>query len=226
MGDVVSVGDHAVRLAINPRAKRITLRVDLANAQIIAVAPHEKLLGAAVAFAQQKQGWIATRLARLPQPVVLGLGTGVPYRGCTLTLATGAVRAQVIADVLHVRGSPPRAGVAAMGYLKAQARIRAQDRLAHYAAIVGRPVHGVRLADPKARWGSCTSDGRIMLSWRLIMAPDDIFDYVAAHEVCHLVHPDHSSNFWDLVTQVYGDAAPARAWLKHNGGRLHAVRGG
>ncbi len=223
-GDVVAVGDHHVRLAVNHRSKRITLRVDAGRAEIIAVAPHVKLLGAAVDFAHQKQGWIATRLARLPQPTVLDLQTTVPYRGAALTLLTGAMRAHIDGDVLRVRAAPGRAGIAAIGFLKAQARVRAQARLHHYAVMVGRTVHGVRLADPKARWGSCTSDGRIMLSWRLIMAPDDVFDYVAAHEVCHLVHPDHSKAFWDLVHRVYGSADGPRSWLKHNGGRLHAVR--
>ena len=161
----------------------------------------------------------------MPKSEILCDGGPLLWRGQTLRLQSGAKRAHVADGIVYVRGAPARAGSAALAFLKAQARMRAHYRVMHYAALLGTQVAALRLADPKARWGSCTSDGRIMLSWRLIMAPDHVFDYVAAHEVCHLRHPDHSPAFWATVGQLYGDVGPAKSWLRAHGGRLHAIRG-
>ena len=78
------------------------------------------------------------------------------------------------------------------------------------------------LRDTRSRWGSCTHEGRLMYSWRLAMAPPEVLDYVAAHEVAHLAHMDHSPRFWAAVATLMPGYAPRRAWLRRNGADLMA----
>ena len=111
--------------------------------------------------------------------------------------------------------------------VKALLKARARDMLAtvsdDYAAALGRPYTRLTLRDTRSRWGSCTSDGGLMYSWRLIMAPPEVLHYVAAHEVAHLQEMNHSAAFWAVVEQLYGDYAAPRRWLRKEGDRLHRV---
>jgi hypothetical protein len=104
----------------------------------------------------------------------------------------------------------------------------ARDRLAgacdDYAARLGKPYARITMRDTRSRWGSCTSDGALMFSWRLIMTPPEVLDYVAAHEVAHLAEMNHSPAFWAVVAQLCPGYAPLRDWLKREGGALQAIR--
>ena len=97
-------------------------------------------------------------------------------------------------------------------------------RIDHYAAQVDRPVTAVSLRDTRSRWGSCTSEGKLMLSWRLVFAPPKVFDYVIAHEVAHLVEMNHSRAFWAIVEGLRPDYRDAKDWLKSDGPDLHRYR--
>ena len=112
--------------------------------------------------------------------------------------------------------------------VKAWLKVRARDRLVaasdHYAALVGRRVSQVTLRDTRSRWGSCTADGALMYSWRLIMAPPRVLDYVAAHEVAHLLEMNHSQAFWDVVARLFPLWQQERIWLKTQGSALQAIR--
>ena len=90
-----------------------------------------------------------------------------------------------------------------------------------HAAGLGRSAGRIRLADPRARWGSCTASGDLMFSWRLIMAPVDVLDYVVAHEVAHLAELNHSPRFWAVVRRLCPGYEPARDWLRRHGAELH-----
>jgi predicted metal-dependent hydrolase len=96
----------------------------------------------------------------------------------------------------------------------------------HYAAKIGRRVTRVTLRDTRSRWGSCTAEGALMYSWRLIMAPPEVLRYVAAHEVAHLVEMNHSNRFWAVVEGLYPGWQTQRAWLRSHGGALHGLRFG
>ena len=91
------------------------------------------------------------------------------------------------------------------------------------AATAGRPVQQVRIGDQKTRWGSCTSDGVLSFSWRLICAPEWVVDYVVAHEVAHLIEMNHSLQFWAVVERLYGSHSRPRAWLKRYGASLQRI---
>ena len=105
-------------------------------------------------------------------------------------------------------------------YLKAEAKQELSVRSHDKAAAIGQRVTRVTLRDTKSRWGSCSHQGALSYSWRLILAPESVLDYVAAHEVAHLVHMDHSPSFWRLVADLHPDPDSARAWLKRDGSAL------
>ncbi len=98
------------------------------------------------------------------------------------------------------------------------------ERTEHHLRTLGQRPVKVSIADTKSRWGSCSPHNRsIRYSWRVIMAPPAVADYLAAHEVAHLVHADHSPAYWSVVQHLVGDHRPFRKWLRENGPALHAV---
>lgn len=110
-------------------------------------------------------------------------------------------------------------------WLQQQAAEHFEARLTHFCSLAGRSLRGWRLASPNGRWGSCSSDGRIMLNWRLIHFPADVVDYVVAHEVAHLRHMNHGPDFWREVERLHPDFARARLALKpHHPGSLPLLR--
>jgi predicted metal-dependent hydrolase len=124
--------------------------------------------------------------------------------------------------VLHVPGGaaglPPRVGA----FLKDAARRGCAGAVARHAARLGRAPRRLTLRDPRSRWGSCTSEGDLMFSWRLAMAPSAVLDYVVAHEVAHLAELNHSPRFWAEVRRLCPDFEAQRAWLRRHGAGLHA----
>jgi predicted metal-dependent hydrolase len=129
-------------------------------------------------------------------------------------------------DMLLVPGAPDRVAARIAGFLKQTARDRLAASSDHYANALGRSYTRLTLRDTRSRWGSCTADGGLMYSWRLIMAPPEVLNYVAAHEVAHLAEMNHSDAFWQVVTRLYGDYRAPRRWLREKGGDLHRYRFG
>jgi len=106
-------------------------------------------------------------------------------------------------------------------FLIKRAKAEISPRAMAYADRIGRRVSRISLRDPRSRWGSCTSDGALSFSWRLILAPEAVLDYVVAHEVAHMVELNHSHRFWAVVRDIAGDTRSAKVWLKEHGTRLH-----
>lgn len=106
-------------------------------------------------------------------------------------------------------------------WYRRQARALLDERSRALAGRLGAHVTAVTVRDPRSRWGSCSSRGRISYSWRLLLAPERVLDHVVAHEVCHLLRPDHSPAFWALVREVNPGTDAARRWLREHGPRLH-----
>jgi predicted metal-dependent hydrolase len=164
-------------------------------------------------------------MARVPALVRVEEGTALPVEGRLRTLITAPnSRTEVAGDVITVRGPTDRVAQQAQSLLKALARDRCTSALDHYAGRLELPYAGLSLRDTRGRWGSCTHKGAIMLSWRLIMAPAPVLRYVAAHEVAHLAHFDHSPAYWRTVDQLFPGWERQRDWLKANGSELHRYR--
>ena len=218
------------RLSVNPRARRLSIRIDGRAGEAVLIAPSERKLGDVVAFARTKAGWMRERLDARPQGTPLEPGAVVDLLGRPTRLATtgGAGAARLIEDSegpLILSGGEGEAYARRVENLfKRVARETLQARTdVHLRALGLRPVK-MSIADPKSRWGSCSPHNRtIRYSWRVIMAPPVVIDYLAAHEVAHLVHADHSPAYWSVVQRLVGDHRPHRKWLRDNGPALHAV---
>jgi hypothetical protein len=238
-GDRIEVAGAPVVLRVSARARRVSLRLDPAKREIIATAPAPRLLDEAAAFAGERAGWIAARLAELPSrpPIAPGQTIDVLGETCRLEATSGRARWRPASDAApRVLAAPGEGEAYARGVirlLKAEARRVLSERTELHAIRLGKPTPTVAIMDARARWGSCRPPrtrgfgaeaevGRVRYSWRLILAPYVVMDYVAAHECAHLVEANHSPRFWAVVRGLVGDHRPHRAWLREHGARLHA----
>ena len=214
-----------VRLRRNRRARRFTLSVSHVDGAATLTIPHRTPLTEARMFLLRQSDWLAGAVERAPEAVVVAPGARLPYRGREVVLSAPGGRTEwpsVDGVMLTAPGPVGRAPTRALAFLKNEARAELTRAAHHYAGRLGREVRKITLRDPRSRWGSCTSRGDLSFSWRLIMAPPEVLDYVAAHEAAHLVEMNHSPRFWALVERLLPDYRAPRAWLKAEGRGLHA----
>ncbi|WP_415922089.1 M48 family metallopeptidase [Tateyamaria sp. SN6-1] len=222
-------GDPDIPLILRPsvRARRITLRVSQVDGRVTVTLPQRVPEREALAFAAQKEAWIRAHLAKRQGLVSVQHDTVLPIEGQAHTVVPGTGRAvQAGQGALRVPGPSEKAGPRVLGYLKGRARDRLAAACDLYAGRLGRSYSGIALRDTRSRWGSCSSAGRLMFSWRLILAPPPVLDYVAAHEVAHLAQMNHSPAFWNEVTRIHGPYKVPRQWLRDHGASLHRYRFG
>ena len=229
-GDVLDIEGLRVRLKINRRARRVSLRIDSARGEAVAVAPTQRRLSEAAAFARERSGWARERLAAGPTHRPFKPDGRAPLRGRLVRLiAAGSASAARLVEepegpVIVSGGEGEAFARRVENLMRREALKDLTERTAVHARALGLKVPKVGIGDPRSRWGSCTPGrGSIRYSWRLILAPPQVLDYVAAHEVAHLVHADHSPRFWNVVKQLIGPRMEGRAWLKAHGSELHAV---
>lgn len=215
----------AIELRRNPRARRLTLRADGVRGVLRLSLSARASLREGAALIDANRDWIAAQVAAWPVARPFADGAEIPFDGEVLTIVSGGPRGvRRDGSRLLVGGDPATLPGRVTRWLKAQALADMTPASQALAARVERALHAVRVGDPAARWGSCSSTGRIAYSWRLILAPPDVRHSVVAHEVAHLVHPNHGREFWKLAAELNGgDPAPQRHWLKANGASLHWV---
>lgn len=214
--------DVSLILRRSARARRFSLRVSRLDGRVTLSMPAHAQEADALAFAATQADWIRRAQSGVADATCVAFGTLLPFAGQMLTLTPGPVRTpRVEGALLLLPPDPVRVAIRAQSWLKLQARDRLLAATDRYAAALGRTHTGVTLRDTRSRWGSCAPDGAIMYSWRLIMAPPEVLDYVAAHEVAHLAEMNHSPSFWAVVTRLMPDYAPRRRWLKQQGNALH-----
>lgn len=219
----------AVRLRRHRRARRYTLRIHPSDREAILTMPPRGTLADAKEFAQRHGGWIAARLGRLPKAAPFQAGTLVPLRGIPHRIVhrvsqRGTVWTETRESgerILCVAGGAEHLDRRVHDFLKREARADLLKASAHYAARLGVKVKRISIRDQSSRWGSCTSAGSLSFSWRLILAPPYVLDYLAAHEVAHLVEMNHSAKFWRVVGRICGAVDRAKAWLDTHGNDLH-----
>jgi len=218
-----------VRLEVNPKARRLILRLDERNREAVAVAPSRKKIAEAAAFAQDRVEWIAQHLQALPVEVSLQDGAEFTLRGspCHVSIDGRGRVARLDSgppQVLRVPGEIETTGRRVERFLRKSAKEDLSDAVIRYCDQLGVEARRVTVKDTRTRWGSCTSDGRLAFSWRLIMAPPEVLEYVAAHECAHLLEMNHSPAFWAHVAKCRPRWKAERGWLRKNGRDLHAVR--
>lgn len=227
MADYHLPGDPPVPLTLrrSARARRISLRISSLDGRVTLTLPKSLPEDTALAFAEEKADWIRGHLQKHPEAVQAGFGTVLPIDGQNRMVerAQGR-RIQLEAGRIAVPGNNPARPL--QRYLKELARDRLAEASDYYADRLGKGYSRLTLRDTRSRWGSCTADGGLMYSWRLILAPPAVLRYVAAHEVAHLQEMNHSQAFWDTVERIHGRWQAPRAWLRENGASLHRYRFG
>ncbi|MFK7869054.1 MAG: M48 family metallopeptidase [Roseobacter sp.] len=227
MSDMVLPGEPpiAVRLRRSTRARRLSLRISSLDGRVTLTLPNGVPERHARDFAQEKEPWIRRHLAERGDDVEIAPGMHVPIGGTPHQIVAGTGRSVRLEEgLLHVPGAADRTSARVLGFLKARAKLELAQASAYYADKLGRKFTAITLRDTRSRWGSCTAEGRLMYSWRLVMAPADVLAYVAAHEVAHLAELNHGPAFWEHVRVIYGDYAAARRWLRQEGNALHRYR--
>ena len=213
-----------VTLRRSARARRFSLRVSRLDGRVTLSMPARASESEALAFAGEKADWVRSILAQAAPRRTIAPGSLLPFEGRMLAVTPAAVRAVTATETaLLVPGDPARMAARILAFLKFTARQRLQAESERHAGAVGRPIRAITLRDTRSRWGSCTHDGRLMYSWRLIMAPPEVLSYVAAHEVAHLVELNHSPAFWAIVARLMPDHARQRRWLRTHGSDLHRL---
>ncbi|PHP28712.1 M48 family metallopeptidase [Limimaricola cinnabarinus] len=226
MGEHVLPGDPPLTVALrrSDRARRITLRVSHRDGRVTLTLPRRTPETEALAFLQAREAWVRGHLEQVAPARPVRLGGSLPYLGREIALRPGPVRrATLDGDTLLLPDDAARAPARIMAFLKDRARDRLSAAVDRHAAALGRPVRRLSLRDTRSRWGSCSARGDIMLSWRLVMAPPEIGDYVAAHEVAHLAEMNHSAAFWAVCVRLYPDHRAARDWLRTRGDSLQRI---
>jgi hypothetical protein len=209
-----------VSIRVSPRARRIALRVDAHERKVELVLPVGVPTGQGLRFLAAKRGWIAARLAALPLPVPFAEGFIIPVLGIPHRIQreddAAAPPVAIRNDEIRVRGDPTYLERRIRDHLVAMARSEFARRARPLAARIGRKVTRVTVRDTKSRWGSCSGQGNLSFSWRLIFAPEWVIDYVVAHEVAHLAEMNHGPRFWRLVEGLSSESTAARVWLKRH----------
>jgi predicted metal-dependent hydrolase len=220
---------YPVRIRRHRQARRYTLRIHAATREIILTMPPRGSVREAREFAQKQGGWIAARLRRLPEAAPFADGTVLPLRGVQHRIehrpgVRGTVWPETGASgeaLLCVAGQAPHIERRVGDFLRREAHRDLEAASRRAAEQFGVTVKRVSVRDQSSRWGSCSTTGVLSYSWRLILAPPFVLNYLAVHEVAHLIEMNHSPRFWRLVTGVCSDASRAKHWLDIHGTDLH-----
>ncbi|GLK54946.1 putative metal-dependent hydrolase [Methylopila capsulata] len=224
------LGEVAIAIRRNAQARRMTLRVRSAARDVTLTLPARTSLAAARDFVERHVGWIEQRLARLPEHVPFAHGEIIPLRGEPHRIVLkesvrGLVRVEPglrgDTPILAVYGLAPHAARRLGDFLKREARDDLTEAVRRHAAALGVMVGRMTIKDTKSRWGSCSVAGDLAFSWRLILAPPYVLDYLAAHEVAHRKEMNHGPRYWAHVARIVPDYDRAEAWLKAHGATLH-----
>lgn len=222
--------DAPVLVRRNPRARRISLTVNEAKRGAVLTVPGHASLEEAGSFLAKHYEWLQKRLAALPQPVPFTDGVIMPLRGRDYLLCftpnskkRGVVWTQETPDtpLIFVAGAAEHGPRRLKDWLKRQAREDLSRRCAVHAAALNVRPKRITVRDQSSRWGSCSASGVLNFSWRLILAPPNVLDYLAAHEVAHLREMNHGKAFWAHVRETCAGVDEAKSWLRKNGAGLH-----
>jgi predicted metal-dependent hydrolase len=221
----VTLDGRNVTLALrrSSRARRIAIRVDPALGGGELVLPANVSISAGRAFVIQRAAWLLERLDQIPALIPFQAGASIPYRGAPHCIVhdPSARRGVHLADNrIVVSGRPEHLARRLRDWLRREALAAIAPLVGTKATMLARTHGRISIRNQKSRWGSCSANGNLSFNWRLILAPDDVLDYVVAHEVGHLAQANHSPAFWAVVDGLTPHAREGRGWLKQHGGAL------
>jgi predicted metal-dependent hydrolase len=228
---VVSCANENFEVTVrrHPRARRFTLRVRERDREIVMTIPPRGSMRQARDFAERNANWIAARVKRIPQSVPFADGESIPLRGEPHRIVhkprtRGTVWTELDGGgqaIICVAGGAQHIARRVRDFLKREAKRDLTVATKRHAAVLDVAIDRIGVRDTMSRWGSCSSDGALSYSWRLIFAPAFVLDYLAAHEVAHCRELNHSVRFWRVVDQLTPERRRAEAWLKAHGNSLH-----
>ena len=215
----------------HPAARRLTLRVSKTKRAVIVTVPAECRLEEADKFLRSNLDWVRDRLTRVPEPVPFADGSRIPLRGRLHRVCfAGPERGRAVVEIEQSGSGTPRLDVSGRlehaprrlkDWLVEQARADLEACVALHTRSLDVKARRITLRDQTSRWGSCTAGGLLAFSWRLILAPGHVLNYVAAHEVAHLIEMNHGPRFWKHVARCVPRLEEAKRWLRNNGADLH-----
>ncbi|WP_455476056.1 M48 family metallopeptidase [Bartonella sp. B17] len=223
-----------LRVREHKRARRFTLRIDAGGRGICVTIPPLVSFCSVQEFIEKHRSWIEARLTHIQafrENPYLKDGTTIPLLGVAHTIKHKAGRG-VTEIVAGGMGKEPKIIVYGRlehlprriaDVLKKQAALVITPMVIYYARKVECKIRSISYKDTKSRWGSCSANGCLSFSWRLVMAPKDVVSYVVAHEVAHLIEMNHGPKFWALCEELCPKSKTSRVWLKKNGYMLHAI---
>ncbi len=217
-------GTILVRARRNRRARRIILRFDAKQDCAILTIPTRTSLERGFEFAREKAPWLARKAAALPPRTPFTDDAVIPFKGTPIVIRHFPLAGKnpvLSGDTLHIPGDITGLAARVEAWLRSQALEALRCVAAQKAAAIGRTVPPLGIRDPKARWGSCSAKGRLSFSWRLILAPPMVLDYVVAHEVAHLLHLNHGAKFKAELARLATKETEAGEWLSREGSSLH-----
>lgn len=219
-----------LRIVENERARRLTLRIDAGGQSLRITVPPGLRQGEVERFLTRHQGWLEQRLAKVPDRPQVRPGIKIPLRGVPhLVVHEPGKRGTVVVDAdetgptLTIHGDRLHLPRRVADFLKREAKRDIEALVQRHTGAIGRKAKSIRLKDTSSRWGSCTADGNLSFSWRIMMAPPPVINYLVAHEVAHLKEMNHGPKFWKLCKELCPDTERCKAWLKKNGGALQAI---
>jgi len=229
-------GDIPLTIRISARARHIGLRVDPRIGGAELVLPKGVSTRQGLSFAKSKSDWLLDHLAAMPEPVPFVDGAEIPMQGERLRIHHIMTQCELFGPeqprekrgpvwleegILYVSGDAPHVPRRVRDWLKARARREMTERAMRAAEKLDVVVKGITLRDTRSRWGSCSSAGTLSFSWRLILAPENVLEYVVVHEVAHRAEMNHSPDFWALVKELIDDIDTPKDWLRLHGTSLH-----
>jgi predicted metal-dependent hydrolase len=219
-----------LRIVANERARRLTLRIDAGGQGLRITVPPGVRGGEVDRFLGRHQDWLEKRLAKVPDRPQVRPGIKVPLRGVPHLIVhepgsrgTVAVRQTEDGPTLVVHGDRRHLPRRVADFLKREAKREIEALVEKHTKALGKPAKAIRFRDTTSRWGSCTSDGALSFSWRIMMAPGQVINYLVAHEAAHLKEMNHGPKFWALCEELCPDTKRCKAWLKKNGSALQAI---
>lgn len=224
----IEIAGRALPLVATRRvgSRGIRLRADSVQGIVAISLPARGGTAEALALLDRHRDWLAGQVAGWPAPLPFAPGASIPFDGGELRIDWHPAHPrapQCDGETLRIGGPVALLPARVLRWLKAAALADVEVATRRVAALVDRPVSQVRVGDPRGRWGSCASGGRIAYSWRLILAPPMVRANVVAHEVAHLVHANHGPDFHALLDRLDGNALASRRWLRRHGAGLHWV---
>jgi predicted metal-dependent hydrolase len=209
------------RIRRSERARRVRVTVDPALG-VEVVLPRRAPERDAAAAVRELRPWIERRFAELDRArqAIADRGATVPYLGRPLLLVPQPRRTRV-----HRRGEELLVPAgdhrpALERWYRRAARSEIAPRLDNATTHTGTPYTTLTIRGQKTRWASCARTGAMSFNWRLLLAPEQVLDYVIWHEVCHLQIMDHSPRFWALLGEWCPDYREHQRWLRRYGGTL------